>query len=450
MSTAPINGGSPQYTVRVGDQIKTIPAQFEEAAAQIAGADHPDTFLSDADFERFFRNQEQGATGSGQAVDPQVIKDRANELKSSMAQTANPAISAYHNFQQLIAECDKVKDAHPDYVKKTSLGKTAEGRDLWMYTITKNANDDAATANKPGVVLIKNIHAREWATGETSPALMHTLLDNVGKDPAAQQRLQNGVVYLLACQNPDGREFSFNSDNMWRKNRSVQTDSQGKPTGDIGVDPNRNWGEPQPILNHSLIFDPLGTPGSGKLGPTLGQTSDDPSSELYRGKAPASEPEVATAEKVIVQPNVVGVNDCHSYSADVLAPWDHSKAAPPDQAIYQDVGNAMAHAASYKLEPGIGLYPNSGDTCIFGAANGKISFTTEIGQSFQPSASVLPKVIKEGVSADMAMVDKLFQKAKDGTLGPRTPVALPPADQSRSVAPQILTDSDPIQRYFID
>lgn len=437
-----------QFTVKLGDQIRVVPQEFNQSAEAIAGQDHPDSFLSDADFERFFRKQDP----SQGEVDAQVLQDRTTELKSALTKVPNPVSKAYHNFKQLIDDCDKIASEHPGFVKKSSLGKTPEGRDLWMYTISEAADDEAATSAKPGFVLMKNIHAREWATGETSPAVMHALLDDLEKDPTKQTRLKDAVVYLLPCQNPDGREFSFNTDNMWRKTRVPITDEKGKPTGEYGVDPNRNWGEPNPILNHSLIFDPLGTPGSGKLGQPLGQTSDEPSSEVYRGKSPASEPEVATAEAVISKPNVVGVNDCHSYSADVLTPWDHSKAPAPDLAIYQEVGGAMAKAANYKMEAGIGLYPNSGDTCIYGAANGKVTFTTEIGQSFQPGPKQLPKVVQQGVAADMAMMDTLLAKVKDGTLGPREPIMMPTADAQRAIvaAPEIHSHSDPIQRYFSD
>ncbi len=435
-----------QFTVKIGEQIKAVPAEFNTAAEAIGGPEKKDTFLSDADFESYFRAQEP----IGSKLDPQVLKDRANELKCAMAKAPNPTAGSYHNFEQLISECDKLKDLHPGFVKKSSLGQTPEGRDLWMYTITQNVDDEAATAAKPGFVLIKNIHAREWATGETSPALMHNLLDGLDKDSGKQQRLKDGVIYLLACQNPDGREFSFNTDNMWRKTRVPVTDAQGKPTGVYGVDPNRNWGEPEPILNHLMIFDPLGKPGSGKLGTPLGKTSDDPRSEVYRGKSAASEPEVFTAEKVISLPNVVGVNDCHSYARDVLTPWDYSREAPPDAAVYKEVGQAMTAATGYSIEPGIGMYPNSGDTCIYGAANGRISFTTEIGQSFQPSPKLLPKVVQEGVAADLAMVDKLLEKVKDGSLGPRTPIVMPAPDTRQLSLVDLPSSSDPISRYFAD
>lgn len=445
MTTSALNG-APQYTVRLGDQIKTVPAEFSKAAAQVAG-DSADSFISDDKFVEFFQNRE-GVSRMDGGEDAQVLQDKANELKASMTKMPNPAVKAYHNFGQLIDECDKVKDAHPGFVTKTSVGKTDEGRDLWLYTITQGADNAEATAAKPGFVLMKNIHAREWATGESSPAVMHALLDNVDSDTAKQNRLKDGVVYLLACQNPDGREYSFTKDNMWRKNRHVITDANGKPTGVIGVDPNRNFGEPNPVLNHSLIWDPLGH--DGKKGPALGQTSDDPNSDCYRGASAGSEAEVAAAQKVISMPNVVGVNDCHSYSADILPPWDHTKASAPDPDVYKAVTDAMTKATGYRVEAGIDLYPNSGDTCIYGAANGKITMTTEIGKSFQPSASVLPGVVKEAVGADLAMIDSLLVKAKDGTLGPRTPIVMPGADQNRMTPPPEAFSNDPIARYFLD
>merc|ERR1712080_497128 len=45
--------------------------------------------------------------------------------------------------------------------------------------------------------------------------------------------------HILPSANPDGYEYSRNSDRMWRKNRCADHDSI---EGCIGVDLNRNWG----------------------------------------------------------------------------------------------------------------------------------------------------------------------------------------------------------------
>lgn len=73
--------------------------------------------------------------------------------------------------------------------------------------------------------------------------------------------------YVLPVVNPDGYEYTFRGDRLWRKNRS----SPEKGGVCIGVDLNRNFGYRW-----------------GGLG-----TSKQPCREIFAGSGPFSEPETA-------------------------------------------------------------------------------------------------------------------------------------------------------------
>ena len=74
----------------------------------------------------------------------------------------------------------------------------------------------------------------------------------------------------MPVANPDGYDYTFDDDRLWRKNLR-DNDGDGQVAIGDGVDLNRNfptrWG-----------YDDEGS-------------SPDPSSDTYRGPAPASEPE---------------------------------------------------------------------------------------------------------------------------------------------------------------
>ena len=65
---------------------------------------------------------------------------------------------------------------------------------------------------------------------------MATYIVNELVEKNSSEFLDNLNIHILPCANPDGYEFSINSERLWRKNRS-----NNKGSKCIGVDLNRNW-----------------------------------------------------------------------------------------------------------------------------------------------------------------------------------------------------------------
>ncbi|CAN0422722.1 unnamed protein product, partial [Phaeothamnion confervicola] len=272
------------------------------------------------------------------------------------------------------------------------------------YKFSEGAQGD--TSDKPGVVITGCHHAREWMTVEAPLALGKSLLEGIADDPAKQSRLASSEIWIVPCANPDGYEYSRETDNMWRKNRRpVGQDQLGNPTTAVGIDLNRNYGDD--LFNHHIIFRPDGdTPGN--TADDFGATSDDPFSEVYRGPYAASEPEVQAMQNLQMHQNIRGVLDMHSYGQDLLYPWSHTPVKPAEDDWYKKVGGAVADAGGYKLEPGIGLYPNSGSSDIFQEANGLRTFTIEMGESFQPDPSTIPETTAKATAASTVFIDAII------------------------------------------
>jgi murein tripeptide amidase MpaA len=86
------------------------------------------------------------------------------------------------------------------------------------------------------------IHAREWIT--VSSALC--LITHLATYYLADEFLQQFHWIILPLLNPDGYEYSWQTDRLWRKTRSKPVTNSSLPPGKAsecaGVDPNRNWG----------------------------------------------------------------------------------------------------------------------------------------------------------------------------------------------------------------
>jgi len=126
------------------------------------------------------------------------------------------------------------------------------------------------------------------------------------------------AFYIVPSFNPDGYEYSWTNNRLWRKNR------RNNGGGAFGVDINRNfskgWG-----LN------------SGSSG--------SPSSDTYRGPSAFSERESAALRDFMnTMPPIDAMIDFHSYGQHVLYPWGYTETPAPGDAWLAATGTAMEHA----------------------------------------------------------------------------------------------------------
>jgi murein tripeptide amidase MpaA len=140
--------------------------------------------------------------------------------------------------------------------------------------------DDPA---RPNVVFLATYHAREWAATEMALRLLVFLADSLAARPGGAALLASRDVWVIPVVNPDGYQYTFTDQRLWRKNR--------RPTGgsSVGVDLNRN---------HAGFFayDDEGS-------------SPEPFSEVYRGPSAESEPETrAIAAFHRAHPPVIGIS----------------------------------------------------------------------------------------------------------------------------------------------
>ncbi|MBA2662725.1 MAG: carboxypeptidase, partial [Bradymonadaceae bacterium] len=110
----------------------------------------------------------------------------------------------YYLFDEMQAYLQGVAAAHPGLVELRSIGKSAEGRDIWLLAITDLAS--GAFDDKPAYWIDGNTHASEVMGSAACLYTIDYVVKNAGSEEIAQL-LQVATLYVVARINPDGAEF---------------------------------------------------------------------------------------------------------------------------------------------------------------------------------------------------------------------------------------------------
>lgn len=363
------------------DALPYLPSLDDHAAAH-QGEEHRDsgivTLLSESDvqtlrehgvqvtvlipdLQRFYAER---AAASMQALEQKKKKEKKTAL-SSLSADADPvdftlgSVAGYYTPEELYDQLRRMRDRYPDLVSEpVSIGKSAQGRDLWGVRISARPESDAP----PEALYTGMHHAREPISMMCLVYTMWSLLEGYGQNPETTGLLESRALWFVPLVNPDGYAYNVryfpDGGGLWRKNRSGADEE--------GVDLNRNYG-----LNATWLTPPDGG-------------TDDPMSGSYRGPAPFSEPETRALRDFVLAHDFRTALNFHSYSNVLI--YKHGGSVPEiaDTAWYVESARELA------LENGLGHgrgaeaigYEASGtaDEWMFHAGNRRIfSWTPEVG-----------------------------------------------------------------------
>jgi murein tripeptide amidase MpaA len=272
------------------------------------------------------------------------IEDVQALIDQTEAQGKNAAPGAffdnYQRYAAIVAELKSLAAQYPTLTRFTpSIGKSVEGRDIPAIVVSAAGFKNASIQR---FFFAGGQHAREWIGPATVMYQLVQLLQNYGTDTLVTTLLQNLEFVIVPLSNPDGYEYAFTNERLWRKNRKKNTG------GSYGVDLNRNWN------------DHWGGSGS----------SSSPTSDTYRGTGPFSEPETLVISNYIISQNqynnILGAIDFHSYSQLVLRPFGWTTANSPDNAALKIIGDGVSYeiqkqsGKSYTSQRSIDLYITTG------------------------------------------------------------------------------------------
>lgn len=128
-------------------------------------------------------------------------------LASSAVPAAKDAGGAYMNHETLTASLRNLVSGHKNLARLQSIGKTREGRDIWLLEIANSAG--VPPEQRPALFVGANFEADQVVGSALAVHLARHLLDNYSKDPEVKRCLDEQTVYIAPRMNPDGAEDMF-------------------------------------------------------------------------------------------------------------------------------------------------------------------------------------------------------------------------------------------------
>ena len=344
-----------------------------------------------------------------------TLDDFDQKVEAAAAADGASFYDTYHEFDDLIARFQGMALLNPQLVSGEDVGDSLQGRDIWAYRISGPGGDP-----KPAVLINGCQHAREWVSPATVTYIAERLVTEYGSDPEVTELMDALEFIIVPVVNPDGYQFSWDVNRLWRKNRRDNGD------GTIGVDLNRNWAE--------------GWGGGGSSG--------DGNEEIYRGTAPFSEPESqAMRDLYDANPHIIASIDFHSFGQDVLYPYGYQGGGPNDDGLHGTVGASMrsaiesVHGLTYSLGPIFEtLYQASGGSVDWTwAAHDVLSYTIELRDTGAEGFVLSPEFILPTAEENFPAVLEL---ARAVALGAQFDAAVPfgvQANAANDVSVSIVT-----------
>ncbi|RKZ21641.1 hypothetical protein DRQ16_03345 [bacterium] len=268
----------------------------------------------------------------------------------------------YHDYYKLTEYLDTLQVRYPDLVYVFSMGKSVEGRELWVVKVSDNPEDDEP---EPEVRFVGTIHGDEPVGTELILMFIDSLLSWYSKKPEIKELVDEREIFFIPLFNPDGNLV------LSRYNAN-------------GVDLNRNF----PV--------PDGSPGG------------DGTYEL--------EPETESLINFSAERHFVLSCTFHGGALVVNYPWDYSPDSTPDQELVYKIALAYArenplmyHSTEFDsgVTHGYSWYPVYGSLQDWSYhETGCIDYTVEISEIKYPPYDSIPAIFRENKGGMIEIIKK--------------------------------------------
>ena len=297
----------------------------------------------------------------------------------------------FYRYNELTRFLKAYAKEYPNLIRLESIGKSHEGRDVWLITATDFKS--GADAEKPAVWVDGNIHASEVTASAAALYLIESLVTKYKKDENITHALDTRAFYIVPRVNPDGaewaladkpkiirsstREYPYADDPMDGLVTGEDLDGDGRILQMRIEDPNGAWKAHPDDPRLMIRRDPIESGGTyyrilpegliknydgvtiKVLGPKQGldlnrnfpagwRTESD---QRGAGPYPTSEPEARNIVDFIAKhPNITGTISFHTMSGVLLRPYDDrsdDELPTDDLWTYQKIGQKGTQITSY-------------------------------------------------------------------------------------------------------
>ncbi len=309
----------------------------------------------------------------------------------------------FYRFDELSTALHALAAKRPDLVRVASIGKSHEGRDIWLATVTRFASGEPQ--DKPAFWVDGNIHSVEVSASTANLYWLNYLVENEGTDAQVTRALDSRTFYICPRINPDGAEWAladspkfvrsstrkypaalegfgdaiegFEPQDINGDGRILRLrirDPQGHwkchpkdPRVMVKRDPAEAGGEYFRVIPEGRFADPVHFDGTrirvNKPEQGIDLNRNFPGEwrqefeQLGASIYPTSEPEVrAVVQFFFDHPNITGAISFHTFSGVLLRPFGtqaDTEMAPEDLWVYKAVGKKGEALTGY---PAIGVY----------------------------------------------------------------------------------------------
>ena len=272
------------------------------------------------------------------------------------------AFDRYLRYDELTAWLQGMAASAPELVSVESYGRSYEGRDLWLVTVTDTTT--GAHDTKPAHWVDASIHAVELTATVAACALVHHLVEGWRSgDAEVVDALRTRTFYVVPRVNPDGAEWvladrprfrrssvrpwPWSDAHRWPGLYVEDVDGDGRIRQMRIEDPDGGWmahaddarlmvkvppeGAPAGTTRYRLLTEGSVTDHDGFTVPTprapegLDMNRNFPAGwgtgVLGAGDHPLSEPEIdALVRAITARPNICGYNAFHTSGGVLLRP----------------------------------------------------------------------------------------------------------------------------------
>ncbi len=112
-----------------------------------------------------------------------------------LAESADWRLDRYYRYGELTELLQSWVGQYPEIASLGSIGRSGEGRDIWVVTITNRAT--GPDAEKPAYYVDANIHAGEVTGSSVALGTIHYLLSRYGTDERVTRLVDETTVYVI-------------------------------------------------------------------------------------------------------------------------------------------------------------------------------------------------------------------------------------------------------------
>ncbi|KAH6850829.1 hypothetical protein B0I37DRAFT_324239 [Chaetomium sp. MPI-CAGE-AT-0009] len=231
----------------------------------------------------------------------------AAKLRTSLDGVGNIFFQNYQTLAVITNWMRLVEAMFPSIASMTSIGKSYEGRDIYALRVGARSSDSEDKGPRKTILITGGLHGREWISTSSVTYMLWSVITSYDNEPMITKLLEHFDIVFIPVLNPDGYEYTWQTDRLWRKSRQLT-----KMRFCRGLDLDHAFGHGWDAAQHQT----------------------DPCSESYGGDQPFQAVEASELAKWARNETENGVKfvaflDLHSYSQQVLFPYAYTCSIDP-------------------------------------------------------------------------------------------------------------------------